>query len=209
MNPLATLGRTGVRAIDLALKRYYHVFEFTDNPQCILRIALSVNAHEFVLSDGVQIRRGEPILELHFWNERLPVLPHRGASLEWGIEVAKRARHSLCLLAEYLACEPRFNSVHALHGESGFLEAGQLSEMRALVEHLGFDFVPGVEPGWRVWKYAFWQNLFSWWLMWTFNPASLHGKQFNNIARNELWMSRTTLTKKFGERATDLENWRK
>ncbi len=209
MNLLAALGRAGVRAIDLALQRHYHVFEFTDDPQCILRVALSVNARDFVLSDSVHIARGEPILELHFWNERLPALPRHGASLGWGIEVARRARYSLCLLAEYLACKPRFNPVRALHGESGFLEVGQFAEMRTLIEHLGFDFVSGDVPGWRVWQYAFWQNLFSWWLMWTFNPASLHSKHFNDIARSELWMSRTKLMKKFGERATHLENWRK
>ena len=60
------------------------------------------------------------------------------------------ARYSLCLLAEYLACKPRFNPVRALHGESEFLEPGQFPEMRALVKHLGFDCVAGEEPGWRV-----------------------------------------------------------
>jgi hypothetical protein len=35
--------------------------------------------------------------------------------------------------------------------------------------------------------------------MWTFNPASLQGKHFNEMARGELWISRTTLMRKFKE----------
>jgi YkoP domain len=207
-SPLAALGCAGVRVIDLTLKRYYRVFEFTDDPACILRAAPSVSARDIVLSDGVRVARGEPILELHFWNERLPALPHGGASLAWGIEITQRGRHSLHLLAAYLACEPRFNRVRVLHGESGFLELSQFPEMRALVEHWGFDFMEGETPGWRVWNFAFWQNLFSWWLMWTYNPSSLHGKHFHEIGRSELWMSRSTLMKEFGERATHIEGWR-
>ena len=68
---------------------------FTDDPACILRVALSVSARDIVLNDDVRIARGAPVLELHFWNERLPVLPRRGASLEWGIEAARRALFAL------------------------------------------------------------------------------------------------------------------
>jgi hypothetical protein len=215
MNPLAAFARGGVRAIDLALQRYYHVFEFTDDSACILRVARSLSARDIELSDGTRIARGEPVLELHLWNEQLPALPRDGApSLTWGIEMTKRARHSLRLLAAYLARAPQFDHIRALHGEAGFLELDQFPEMRVLAERLGFDFVPGDAPGWRVWKYAFWQNLFSWWLMWTFNPASLRGKHFDEMARSELWMSRAVLMEKFGERAAHLaaaahvENWR-
>lgn len=193
----SVIGRAGVRAIDSALQRYYHVFAFTDDPACILKIALTVSAHDVVLREGVRVARGESILALHLWNERLPALPRRGATLPWGIEFARRTRYSLRLLAAYLAREPRFDSVRALYGEFGFLEIDQLPEMRALVEHLGFEFIAGDAPGWRVWTYAFWQNLFSWWLMWTFNPASLEGKHFGEIARGELWLSRAVLMNRF------------
>ncbi len=193
----SVIGRAGVRAIDSALQGYYRVFPFTDDPACILKIALTVSAHDVVLREGVRVARGEPILALHFWNERLPALPHHGATLQWGIDFARRARYSLRLLAVYLTREPRFDSIRALHGEFGFLEIDQLPEMRALVEHLGFEFTTGDAPGWRVWTYAFWQNLFSWWLMWAFNPASLEGKHFGEIARGELWLSRAVLMNKF------------
>lgn len=197
MNVWAGIGRAGVRAIDLVLQRHYHIFAFTDDPTCILKIAPTVGARDVLLGDGTRVARGEPILELHFWNERLPALPRGGATLEWGIDLAQHARYSLRLLATFLAREPRFDSIRALHSELGLLEPNQFPEVRRLVEHLGFDFRTGDAPGCRVWKYAFWQNLFSWWLMWAFNPASLQGKHFNEIARGELWISRARFMEKF------------
>ncbi len=202
MTMFGAIGRAGVRGIDLALQRYYRLFAFTDDPACILKVAPTVSARDIVLGDGTRIARGDPILELHFWNERLPALPRDGATLQWGIEMERHGQHSLRLLAVYLAHEPRFDPVRALHGEIGFLEFNQFPEMRVLVEHLGFEFTAADAPGWRVWKSTFWQNLFSWWLMWTFNPASLEGKHFSEIARGELWLSRAVLMEKFGERVT-------
>ncbi len=189
----AHIGRAGVRVIDLALQRHYRLFLFSDDPACILRVAPTVSAHDVMLHDGTRVAHGEPILEMHLWNERLPALPHGGATLAWGVDFARRTRYSLQLLAYYLAREPRFIQIRALHAELGVLELGQFPEMCALVEHLGFEFVVGDAPGWRIWKCAFWQNLFSWWLMWTFNPASLEGKHFGKMARGELWLARATL----------------
>ncbi len=105
----------------------------------------------------------------------------------------RRMRYSLRLLAVYLAHELCWDGVNALHGTDGFLEMEHADEMRTLVEHLGFEFMIRATPGWNAWRPAFWQNVFSWWLMWTFNPASLKGKNMNKLARGELWISRAGL----------------
>lgn len=118
------------------------------------------------------------------------MLPREGATFAWGIDFTQRARRSLRDLAAFLAREVRFASIRALYAETGFLEFGQFGELRALAGRLGFDFRAGDAPGWRFWQYAFWANLYAWWLMWTFNPVSLRGKHFAEIARGELWMAR-------------------
>ncbi len=183
--------------IDLALLRYYRVFTFTNESACVLRLALGRRARAIDSSDGTRIERGKPILVLHFWNEHLPPQPHDGATLAWSIEFIGRVERSLRELATYLARESRLDSACALFGELGFLQFNQFGEMRLLAEHLGFDFVAGDAPGWRFWRYAFWANLFSWWLMWVYSPASLHGKCVSHMARCEIWMSRATLNAKY------------
>jgi hypothetical protein len=54
-------------------------------------------------------------------------------------------------------------------------------------------------PGVRFWTEAFWAGVYSWWLMWTFNPNTLRRKRFLDIALSDLWMTRETLLGRYGE----------
>jgi hypothetical protein len=198
MNPLAVAGRAGVRTIDRVLLRYYRIFPYSHNPQCVLRLSAGRSSRELALSDGTRVARGEPVLILHFWNEHIPASPREGLTLAWSINFFQRVQLSLRELALFLEDAPQFDSVHVLGSEMGFLEFSRFPEMEHFLQRLGFDFIPGEAPGWRIWRYAFWANLFSWWLMWTFNPASLRGKHFTQMARSQVWISRARLTTKYG-----------
>ncbi len=193
MTLTAVAARLGVRAIDAALRHHYRIFAFSDDPACILKIGPAVCSRDMTLCDGTHLVRGEAILELHLWNERLPPFPPAGPMVAWSVQMLRRWRYSLGLLAAYLAHASRWDNVQALHGTVGFLEMEHAGEMRTLVEHLGFEFIVGETPGWKIWRPAFWQNLFSWWLMWAFNPASLTHKRIRDLARGELWISRAAL----------------
>ncbi len=193
MNIAAAAARFGIRAIDTALQHHYRIFSFSDDPACILKIAPAVCARDVVLRDGTHIERGEAILELHLWNERLPHLSSTGPTLAWSVEMLRRTRYSLRLLAACVAYESHRDGVNALYGSVGFLESAHAREMRTLVEHLGFEFIASETPGWNFWRPTFWQNVFSGCLMWVFNPASLKGKHVSKLARGELWISRAGL----------------
>lgn len=119
--------------------------------------------------DGTHLSPGDPILELHFWNERLPTPRKKDAAIQWGLDFLRRLRSSLDLLAVYVNPTPRSGSVAAIHAEIGFLQASQPQELYRLAHHLGFELRTGEAPGFRFWKYAFWQNVFSWWLMTIFS----------------------------------------
>ena len=62
-------------------------------------------------------RSGDAIIELHLWNEQLPMIPRKGANIACGALVDKRVRRSLTLLAAHLVAYP---DVVALHGEAAF-----------------------------------------------------------------------------------------
>ncbi len=192
-SPIAAVGRAGVRAIDLVLLRYYGIFTFSDDPKCILRLSRGACHEAFVLKDGTHIAAGDPVLEVHLWNEQMPPLPAEGGTLMWGLAVTRRLHRSLRELAEFLARERELQSFCVLHGEAGFFQVDEFPQLRAFVEPLGFDFRAGQAPGWRIWKPEFWENLYSWWLMWTFSPGSLRGKHFSRMARCDFWISRATL----------------
>jgi hypothetical protein len=45
----------------------------------------------------------------------------------------------------------------------------------------------------------FWENLFSWWLMWTYNQASLDSRLFFRLQRTEIWMTTGEFLRRYGE----------
>ncbi len=194
----SSVGRAGVRVIDNILSRYYGVFEFTSDPACILRLSRSRSPRDVTLPDGRRIQKGDALLVMHFRNEQLTAAQRGGVSLGWGLVFARGTSHSLRLLAEFLATRHEFHNVRAIYADFGFVQEDRMEQMQRLTTRLGFDFIPRERPGWDVRQRAFWDNIFSWWLMWTFNPASLAGKSFTHIRRAELWMTRARLMQKYG-----------
>ncbi len=190
---LSFIGRAGVRGIEAILRRYYGVFEFTSDPQCILRVSFSRSPRDLVLSDGTCIFKGDTLLALHFRNEQLAAVLRQDATLETGVVLVRGARHSLRLLAGYIHAQRELDAVRAVHANFGFVEDERGEQMQRMIRRLGFDPVAGERPNWDFRRRAFWDNLYSWWMMWTFNPASLKRKSFTHIRRNELWMSRARL----------------
>jgi hypothetical protein len=44
----------------------------------------------------------------------------------------------------------------------------------------------------------FWENLYTWFIMWTFNAASLHGRRVLGLRRMEMWMTAEDFVQRFG-----------
>lgn len=185
-----------VRLIDRILRRATHIFEFSDAPGCILRIARTTSPRSISLSDGVRLLPGDPLIGLHLWNERVPRASRGKADLQWGLEFTRSIHASLQILARYLEAHREYQAL-ALYGEAGFIEGERAEQVSRVLARLGFDVIPLAQPGWNLLSVAFWANLFSWWLMATFNPVSLEGKTFAHLRRYQLWMSRARLREKY------------
>ena len=66
--------------LDEWLRRQNGMLEYSDSPDCMLRVVRRRAECEMTLSDGVVVVRGDPILDLHFWNERVQELSAKGDS---------------------------------------------------------------------------------------------------------------------------------
>jgi hypothetical protein len=193
---IGTIGRAAVCGLDVLLRRLYHVWEFTQDESCILRIALGRSTRELVLSDGTRIEKDEAVGELHLWNEHIPPMDKEGPSLEWALRIYRLWQASFKELAAYLEDEPQFAGVRAFRGEAAFFEKSL--EGNALFERLGFDLVR-VDRRSKLKRFGeFWENLYAWWLIWTFNPGSLRRKDFLRMERAQLWISRRALMERYG-----------
>lgn len=192
----ADLGRAGVRLIERILRRYYDIVPVNDAPDCIVGIGRDRSRHDLVLADGTAVRAGDPLLVLHFWNERLhaPVHPVASASAA----ILHGGRTNFGDLAKLLQNRPEYAGVRALRADIGFIPDARLPQAQRLAALFGFSFVPGERPGWHILRPAFWQNLFSYWLLWTYNPAALATIPFAQLRRCEIWMSRAQFLARYG-----------
>jgi hypothetical protein len=182
-----------IQALDRLLRRCHGVHEFTDDRECIIRIARGRARRDVSLRHGILVRPGDAIVELHLWNEQLPPISRDGADMAWGAVVDRQVRRSLSLLAAYLAAYP---DIAAVHGEVAFgCQMGQPQRAR-LAGRYGFEIVAG-RPRLRRRVRHLCDDFVFWGLTRTFNPHGLKGKPFHR-ARHDIWMSRAELDRRWG-----------
>lgn len=192
---LSEVLHAGVRLIDTLLSKSLKIYVFCDDPECIMRIQLARAPHSISLGNTL-ISKGEPVLGLHAWNEHMPRLPKEGANLEWALRLRRQLVHSFKLIAEEMIRDQRYSRVSAVYGESAVFSFSEHVGGTHLMQHLGFTVVPYHSPLGRFGE--FWENLFSWWLMWTYNQASLHSREFLRLQRTEIWITRDEFLRRFG-----------
>jgi YkoP domain len=172
------------------------VYEFTDVPDCILRVQL-MEANYTVEIGNERILKGEPALGIHAWNERMPKLPKEGANLEWALNLRRQTIHSFRLIASVMQKEPIYSDVRAVCGTSVIFSFTDHTGGKRLIEHLGFTVLPYHSPLGRFGD--FWENLFSWWLMWAYNDTSMRSRQFNKLQRTDIWITRNEFLRRYGQ----------
>lgn len=187
-----------VRKLDVALKKYYHIFEYTEEKDCILRLAFARNDQEITLKDGTIANASETIGELHFWNEHIPPITAEGSGLIWALSFQRRLTRSLTELAEYVNRNPDLSNIKAFRGELFFGNRCKVLQMPNSVKRCGFEIV--AKDGWNgFWFFftCFWDIVYNMALVWAFNPESLKDKKLRELKRCRLWMSRRVLLDKY------------
>jgi len=196
--PERRLAERSIQALDRMLRRYHGVFEFTDDPECIIRIAWRTAGRGFTLRRGGRVEPADTVVELHLWNEQLPPISDDGVDMAWGAAVDRQARRSLNLLAAYLATRP---DIVAVHGDTAFgCQMGEPQRAR-LAARYGFEIVDG-RPGLRRRLQYLCDDFMVWFLTRTFNPHTLKGKPFHR-PRYDIWMSRDELDRRWGKPGAD------
>lgn len=189
--------RAIVRRFDGLLRRALGVTEFCDDPQCLLRVQLARCPRHVHLSDGTQLLPGEPVLMLHLWNEHVPPMGSTGPDLSWALKVYRQLIPSLRRVAMLVATDPQWAGIQGVGGISVLILLEGASSSARLMERLGFDVMP--HPPGPLGRFGeFWENLYTWALMWAFNAPSLRRKHLFRLRRSEIWMSRQRLLERYG-----------
>ena len=184
--------RRSIFALDAHLRHQHGIVEFTTRPDCILRMAPAVALRALTLSDGTSIRPGDPLLDLHLWNEHVPVIPPGGVTLRWATAAARCARNSLRILAAETRAGHTPNFV-ALRGCLRF--DGRL--LQAPFAGCGFDTVDEPPHSAGAWMHELGETCLVAMLLWAFNPAGLSHAHLMHSGRF-VWMSRIRLLERHG-----------
>lgn len=187
--------RAFVRMIDVLLRKKNCVYEFTQDAECIFRLQNRAAPHTVTLG-SFTISKGDPVLVLHIWNERMPKISVMGAGLGWAVGLKRRLIYSFKQIARLLQDDPRGSQVRAVFAASALFSFTDHTGGLQMMQHLGFTVMPYYRPYGRFGE--FWENLFSWWLMWTFNAGSLQSRKFWKLQRTEMWMIREEFLQRFG-----------
>jgi len=190
-NPL----KAGVRLIEWMLRKSEGVYEFTDDPECIVRIQLTQMPHDITIGN-VKISKGDPVLGIHAWNDRMPKLPKAGEALDWALRFRRQAIYSFELVAKEMKNDSKYSEVRALGGDSTLFSFSNHTGGLRMMQRMGFTVIPYPRPHGRFEE--FWANMFSWWLMWAYNDASLNSREFRHLERTEVWITAEEFIRRFG-----------
>lgn len=183
-----------VRFTDWFLRRWYRVKEFTADPDCLIRIAPAEARRPIALSDGVTVRPGDQVLDLHIWNEQLPRFFGSEADFTWATLIRRNLMHSVRCLAQHLANDPQCQNLVAVRARVTFGTRRRAEQIRRAAAYFGFEMVEGVLPnGWHERG----EDILIWAFARAFNPAALRRHKLRRD-RTELWISRNRLLQLYG-----------
>jgi hypothetical protein len=180
-----------VRRVDAWLRSYYGIYEFTEDPTCVLRIGRSEAREPVLLLDGTYVDIGEPVGTLHFWNEHLPRYSERGPDLGWACAVRDRVMYSLRAFTEYIEGDHAWREVRAIRTETALPARLGALQIARVFQRYGFERVP-TDPSLAERLHGVGECVVLWALTRAFNPAALPRQPFLRD-RHELWISRATL----------------
>ena len=187
--------RAGIRLIDMQIRKSEHSYEYCDDPDCVLRIQLLASPHPATFS-GKVIQKGDPLLAIHVWNERMPQIPPGGADLRWALNLRRQVQHSFRILAKVMQGDDVYAPVRAIYGASVLFSSTNHTGGMRMMQSFGFTVLPYHNPLGRFGE--FWENLFSWWLMYAYNTASMDTRKFWQLERTEIWMDRNEFIRRYG-----------
>jgi hypothetical protein len=132
--------------VDAILRRTGSVIEFTRDSDCIFRIQIGRLHQDVLLSDGTSARCGERVLNLHFWNEHLPLMLDDGPSMGWARRMSRCVEQSLQSLAGYLAGRSEFDDIRLLRANITFSSPERHTRLMRVCRRFGFEEVADRAP---------------------------------------------------------------
>jgi YkoP domain len=187
-----------VLRLDQRLRRRIGVFEYSQNEDCLFRIRIGPAPAPMRLADGVTVEAGDPIVDLHIWNEHIEPIVKMSGSLGWASRVRRSVVLSLEELSAFLDDERDLAGVRAICGNMGLGGSDRTDQLLRLCRTAGFERVPllrDISPGEHMHRVG--ENMLGLLLTMAVNPKSARP---SILARDRalVAMSRDELRRRYG-----------
>jgi YkoP domain len=180
--------QAGIFQLDRVLRRWQGIYEFCHADDCLLRVALARAKKRVDLPDGREIRPGDEVLEIHWWNEHVARLVADKPALARAKCLLALVQHSFEQLAKYLASAPEAKNVRFVHANAVLPMRSRRNEIAARVRQYGFSVV---QPGTGLFERAhdYFEKYLVWALLWAFHRRRPEMKA-HTLRRIDLWTTR-------------------
>ena len=183
------------------------VFEYTDDPACIFRIQHAQAEQPLTLSGGARIEPGMPILNLHLWNEHIPLMGPDGATVGWA-HLSSAPSRPRCGSWRPTRCQSDLDDIAALRAD---MRLGPVEKSPQLVRLMGrYGFEPAAEAiragSWRSGSlHHFDENILIFLLLLATNPVAV-GALVLRRDHKLVYLSRAALMRRYGRAWTGWED---
>jgi len=173
--------------LDRVLRRWQHIFEFCEADDCLLRVAIRSARKKLRLRDGREVRPGDQIIDIHWWNEHVARLIADRPALARAKILPALVERSFEHLAKYVATSAA-KKVRFIHGNAVLPMRGSEEEFAALVAQYGFC-VAHPDCGYFERLHDFLEEYFVRALLWAFHRRKARRRK-TILRRVDLWATR-------------------
>lgn len=187
-----------VLSLDGRLRQAEHIFEYSSDRECLFRIERTLAARSFVLLDGTVVAAGDPLVQLHFWNEHIFARRARAEAFSWGKRMRRAFVNSLIELSDYLDGRGEYDGVPVVVGDLGLAMAQRNEQLLRVCRVHGFEPVrDGHQASTAEHLHRAGQNVLALLLTLAVNPRSA---RLDVLARTHtrVAISRAELTRRYG-----------
>ena len=114
-------------------------FRVLHRRRLFLAASLGIFDEPLTLSDGTSLSPGDPVCDLHLFNEHMPAIGPDGPGLAWAIQLQRGFRSSLTKLAAAFENDPRFAQAKAIRAETVFVTRRGIGQLQRITDRLHFD----------------------------------------------------------------------
>ena len=194
-----------IYGLDRWLRRRQGVFEYSDSPDCVFRIQRVEADAPLTLPGGARIEPGMPLINLHLWNEHVPLMPPEGPTVAWARHFSRTLETSLRLLADFLDDAPDLDDIAALRADMRLGTAARGAQLVRIMSRYGFEPASDVVRlgAWRSsGLHQFGENILILLLVLATNPVAA-GSPVLRRDHKLVYLSRAALERRYGRACTD------